>query len=114
MEVVAADLSLLGMPFLLCKAANAASDFDARECPETAEAFLRACLDVRALFDHPELAGLGAVAAQLNPPPVIPLRSPNASASGGAEGSQASKPFFAGILLSHVQWTLEGRPERYA
>lgn len=104
--MVAGDLSLLGMPFLLSKAANAATDFDARECPETAKAFLRACLDVRALFDHPELAGLGGVAAQLNPPPLIPLPSPSAMPAGSGEVVRRSRTG----SVSSLPGTIQPRP----
>jgi hypothetical protein len=108
MEVIAGDLSLLGMPFLLSKAADAASDFDARECPKTAEGFVRACLDVKALFEHPELAGLGDVMAQLHSPTLVPLPSPCPLPAEDAEGDRPSRE----ALASPVPGTMQGLANR--
>ena len=58
MVQLAEDLSLLGLPFLLSKAAEAASEYEASGCDFTASAFVKAAIELKSLLNHPELAAL--------------------------------------------------------
>lgn len=58
MEQLAEDLSLLGLPFLLGRAAEAAAEYEAGGCALTASAFVRAAIALKSLLNHPELAAL--------------------------------------------------------
>ena len=56
MEQIAEDLCLLGLPFLLSKAADAACDYEAQGSGLSARAFVEAANAVRTLLNHPEIA----------------------------------------------------------
>ena len=58
-QQLAEDMLLLGLPFLLSKAADAASDFEARPEESTASTFVQAMMSLKATLDHPELTALG-------------------------------------------------------
>ena len=58
MAQLAEDLSLLGLPFLLSKAVEAAAEYEARGCETTASAFVKAATALKSILNHPELAAL--------------------------------------------------------
>ncbi len=67
MAQLAEDLSLLGLPFLLSKAAEAASEFEASGCESAASAYVRAAFALKSLLNHPELAALEEDATHMVP-----------------------------------------------
>ena len=67
MAQLAEDLSLLGLPFLLSKAAEAASEFEASGCESAASAYVRAAFALKSLLNHPELAALEEDATHIVP-----------------------------------------------
>lgn len=60
MEEMAETLSLLGLPFLISKAANAASDYEAQGTLSSAKDFVEAVKAFKEALGHPGAAGLDA------------------------------------------------------
>lgn len=65
MEQLAEDMRLLGLPYLLGKAAGVAADFEAQGSDGTALAFVEAIIAIKDTLKHPELAGLDAACASM-------------------------------------------------
>ena len=102
MGQLAEDLSLLGLPFLLSKTAEAASEYEASGCESAASAFVKAAVALKSLLNHPELAGLEEDTSDVaighsQQPADAPQPSSDVQTPGAAS---------AGILQSHNKYHL--------